>query len=465
MALNRFPSKTDTLVELIARQDSAMGIEDIAQCLSEPIARRTLQRHLSGLVEEGRLLRIGAARAVKYLRAPRLPYGGVTPALLDNGERDAIPMHVSLSPESNDILAYVRKPLASRLPVGYQIGFLEQYHPNHTFYLSQQLRDQLHTMGRSPAQQQPAGTFARDILGSLLIDLSWASSKLEGNTYSRLDTEKLIRFGEMAESKDAFEAQMILNHKDAIEYLVQEPQPTTVNTDTIYAIHAILSYGLMQDPSSCGRIRNHAVGISGSVYLPLVMPQQIEELFGVVIQMASEIRDPFEQSFFLMVHLPYLQPFEDVNKRVSRIAANIPLIRDNLSPLSFIDVSQQLYADGLFGVYELNRVELLRDVYVDAYARSCQQYVAIKHSLVPPDVFRLRYRRELIDIVGVIVRDNLPPTADAIRRVTPDRVTEADIAHFVELVLGDLNSLHSGNAIRFGIRPLELATWKKAHAT
>ncbi len=185
----------------------------------------------------------------------------------------------------------------------------------------------------------------------------------------------------------------------------------------------------------------------------------------MVIQMASEIRDPFEQSFFLMVHLPYLQPFEDVNKRVSRIAANIPLIRDNLSPLSFIDVSQQLYADGLFGVYELNRVELLRDVYVDAYARSCQQYVAIKHSLVPPDVFRLRYRRELINIVGVIVRDNLPPTADAIRRVTPDRVTEADIAHFVELVLGDLNSLHSGNAIRFGIRPPELATWKKAHAT
>ena len=79
-----------------------------------------------------------------------------------------------------------------------------------------------------------------------------------------------------------------------------------------------------------------------SVYLPIAMPQRIEELFGIVMSMAAEIADPFEQSFFLMVHLPYLQPFEDVNKRVSRLAANIPLIQHNLCPLSFIDVPQQL---------------------------------------------------------------------------------------------------------------------------
>ncbi|MDP3927076.1 MAG: Fic family protein, partial [Hydrogenophaga sp.] len=107
-------------------------------------------------------------------------------------------------------------------------------------------------------------------------------------------------------------------------------------------------------------------------------------LFGIMVQMAAEIIDPFEQAFFLMVHLPYLQPFKDVNKRVSRLAANIPFIRNNLCPLSFIDVPQQAYVNAMLGVYELNRVDLLRDVFVWAYERSCQQYVAIQQTLVPP---------------------------------------------------------------------------------
>lgn len=111
-----------------------------------------------------------------------------------------------------------------------------------------------------------------------------------------------------------------------------------LTTDTIIALHAFLSDGLMADPTACGRIRKHAVEIGGSVYMPVALPQRLEELFGIVVHMAAEIEDPFEQAFFLMVHLPYLQPFEDVNKRVSRLAANIPFIRHNLCPLSFIDV-------------------------------------------------------------------------------------------------------------------------------
>lgn len=198
-----------------------------------------------------------------------------------------------------------------------------------------------------PAQESypPAGTFARDILNRLLIDLSWASSQLEGNTYSRLDTERLIEFGQAAEGKNALETQMILNHKQAIEYLVRDPNVASLSPETVIALHALLSDGLMADPMACGRIRRRAVEIGGSVYMPVALPQRLEELFGIVISMAAEISDPFEQAFFLMVHLPYLQPFEDVNKRVSRLAANIPFIRHNLCPLSFIDVPQQAYVD------------------------------------------------------------------------------------------------------------------------
>jgi Fic family protein len=134
------------------------------------------------------------------------------------------------------------------------------------------------------------------------------------------------------------------------------------------------------------------------------LPQRIEELFRIVLEMAAEIRDAFEQSFFLMVHVPYLQPFEDVNKRVSRLAANIPFIRHNLSPLSFIDVGERDYIEGLLGVYELTRIELLRDIFVRAYERSCQQYVAVRQQLVPPDIVRLRYRTQLSALIAAIVR-------------------------------------------------------------
>lgn len=347
--------------------------------------------------------------------------------------------YVPTSPEGEAIKAYVRQAPQLRKPVGYQLAFLEQYHPNQTAYLPLPLREQLHSLGRSPAEKTPAGTFARDILNRLLIDLSWASSQLEGNTYSRLDTERLIAFGEVAEGKDAIETQMILNHKEAIQYLVCHFENAVLTTNTVMALHALLSDGLMVDASACGRIRRRAVEI--------------------VIQMAADINDPFEQSFFLMVHLPYLQPFEDVNKRVSRLAANIPFIRHNLCPLSFIDVPQKAYIDGMIGVYELNLVELLHDVFVWAYTRSCQQYVAIKQNLVIPDLFRLRHRKALGDVVGAMVRSCEAVTETHIRAHIPTTLPTADQLRFVELVQSEFKTLHAGNAIRFGIRPLEFAGW------
>jgi hypothetical protein len=132
-----------------------------------------------------------------------------------------------------------------------------------------------------------------------------------------------------------------------------------------------------------------------------------------------------------------------------------------LSPLSFIDVPEQAYVDGLLGVYELTRVELLRDVFVWAYERSCQQYVAVRQQLVPPDTFRLRYRHALSDVIGRIVRSSSRADEEAIRTVVPPTVAEVDRERFVALVLAELRALHGGNAVRFGLRPLEFAAWKE----
>lgn len=462
MPKSKLSQELDYLVKLISSHPEGVGIDVLLQTIGDSMPRRTLQRRLALLVEQDRIQANGESRALRYHRAPQI-VEAATSSLARADARASGEVYVPTTPDSEQIKAYVRQPRQLRSPVGYQLTFLEQYQPNQTTYLPQDLRDQLHALGRSPADQTPAGTFARDILNRLLIDLSWASSQLEGNTYSRLDTERLIEFGQAAEGKDALETQMILNHKDAIEYLVHDPEHAKLTTETIIALHAFLSDGLMADPSACGRLRNRAVEIGGSVYLPVALPQRLEELFGIVIQMAAEIHDPFEQALFLMVHLPYLQPFEDVNKRVSRLAANIPFIRHNLCPLSFIDVPQQAYIDAMIGVYELNRIELLRDVFVWAYERSCQQYVAVKQNLVPPDIFRLRYRQALTKVVAAIVKSDEAATDATVRARTPATVAVADKGHFIELALAEFKTLHPGNAVRFGIRPLEFTAWQEKH--
>lgn len=453
----------DQIVDLIAQYPGGIGIDGVAQGLGTSLTRRTLQRRLAALIEQKRIVSEGMGRGLRYRHVSRMIDASITEQVraADQITGEA---YIPISPEGEEIRAYVRQPRQQRKPLSYKKEFLEQYQPNLTAYLPESLRAQLHSLGRSPAEQTPAGTFARDILNRLLIDLSWASSKLEGNTYSRLDTERLIEFGQAAEGKDALETQMILNHKSAIEYLVRDTEHAGVTPETIIALHAFLSDGLMPDPLTCGRIRNRPVEIGGSVYLPMAMPQRLEELFGIVVSMAAEIRDPFEQSFFLMVHLPYLQPFEGVNKRVSRLAANIPLIQRNLCPLSFIDVPQQAYVDAVLGVYELNRIELLRDVFVWAYERSCQQYVAVQQQLVPPDTFRLRYRNELIEAVRTVVRGGLHGNETAIRSIMPETVAQEDQPRFVVLVLEEFKTLHAGNAIRFGFRPLEFAAWQGRNA-
>ena len=458
------PHELEQIVERVAHHPDGIGVDRLAQELGADIKRRTLQRRLATLIGQKRIISEGEGRALKYRLAPSVIAVSAQGGAIAIAAQGFAEIYIPISSEGEEIKTYVRQPRQQRKPVSYRNEFLEQYHPNQTAYLPESLRSQLHSLGRSPAEQTPAGTFARDILNRLLIDLSWASSKLEGNTYSRLDTERLIEFGQAAEGKDALETQMILNHKSAIEYLVRDTERAGVTTETIIALHAFLSDGLMPDPLSCGRLRNRAVEIGGSVYLPIAMPQRLQELFGIVMSMAAEIQDPFEQSFFLMVHLPYLQPFEDVNKRVSRLAANIPLIQHNLCPLSFIDVPQQAYVDAMLGVYELNRIELLRDVYVWAYERSCQQYVAVQQQLVPPDTFRLRYRNELTEAVRAIVRGGQPANKTALRTAMPATVVKKDQPRFVALALEEFKTLHAGNAIRFGLRPLEFAAWQDRNA-
>lgn len=455
----KLPEALNAQIEAeISRHPDGVGIDDLVAGLAGNVSHRTLQRRLAMLVKERRLVAEGKGRAIKY-RLP--PTTGVLNSTLGPVTMQAHgEVYVPTSPEAEEIRNYVRQPVARRRPVGYDREFLEAYRPNDTAYLSPEIRTHLQNIGRSPDGERPAGTYARDILGRLLIDLSWASSQLEGNTYTRLDTQNLIELGQEAEGKNRREAQMILNHKAAIELLVEQAEDIGFNTFTFYNLHALLSENLLADPGESGRLRQRIVEISGTVFHPLGIPQQIENYFRMILDKADAIEDPFEQSFFIMVHIPYLQPFVDVNKRVSRLGANIPLIRHNLCPLSFIDVPERAYVEGTIGVYEMKRVELLRDVFVWAYERSCQRYMAIRETVAEPDPVRQRRREALIAIVAEIVRSKQAPRAATVRAIAADLVPPEDLNRVVELATDDLANLHEGNVARYRLRLSEYRAWQ-----
>jgi Fic family protein len=277
----------------------------------------------------------------------------------------------------------------------------------------------------------------------------------------------LINKGLQAEGKDAEDAQMILNHKDAIEFLVEAANDIDFNRHTILNLHAMLSNNLLPDPQASGRLRQNEIEIGHSTYVPLQIPQQIEECFNVLLQKAGVINDPFEQAFFVTVQLPYLQPFEDVNKRVSRLAANIPLIKRNLSPLSFVDVPESLYKDALMSVYELNRTELARDVFMWAYQRSSRRYAAIKQSVGEPDLFRMQYRDSLRSAVADVMQKqvNKRTASKHIEKWTKSNVPAEDRARFIEVVESELIGMHEGNFARYKVRPSEFFAWKHVWET
>jgi len=445
------------LTDFVTRiQKSANGIS-LAQLLANhpDVSRRTAQRWISRLILEGRINAIGEGRARHYFPAnDKLP--------VDETIRpDNFPDYIPLSTDSVDILSYINQPLAAREPVGYQQDFLASYSPNQTWYLSDSLRRQLHKMGSATEIETPAGTYSRAILSRLLIDLSWASSHLEGNTYSRLDTVELIEHGKAAQGKAANETQMILNHKAAIELMVENVDTIGFDRHTIMNLHSALSENLLPDPEDEGQLRQHSVEIGKSVFRPLSTPQKINEEFNLLLQKATQINDPFEQSFFMMVHLPYLQPFADINKRTSRLAANLSLFRANLCPLTFIDVPEEAYSRAVLGVYELTRVELLRDLYVWAYQRSTREYLSIKKELTEPDPMRLAYRNLIKQTIHDVV---LQPEKDAlhlIRQSVLDHVRNTDErANVQALIIDELRRIHDGVLARYGLRPSELTAWK-----
>ncbi|OQP67649.1 Fic family protein [Niastella populi] len=454
---SKVTQQIEVIIKVLSLMEHGGSIEEIKVASGLDIELRTLQRRLADLKKLGLVKTSGDKRSTRYhYTVPRVERSG---ADFENTTKGM--SILPLSEEGQEIRSLVLLPEPRRKPVGYNREFLERYRPNIDSYLKSGEKQKLGEVGKTLREDQPAGTYVKEILHRLLIDLSWNSSRLEGNTYSLLDTERLIVQGKAASNKSARDAQMILNHKDAIEFIVQGTDGIGLNRYTILNLHALLSNNLLPDPAASGRLRTFAVGISKSVYTPLAMPQLIEAMFERILEKADQIQNPFEQAFFLMVHIPYLQPFDDVNKRVSRLAANIPLNRNNISPLSFTDVPSDLYTQGMLGIYELNRIELLKDIFLWAYERSSLKYAAVRQSLGEPDPFRLKYREQMRTLITEIISKTLGREESvALMNDRALQLPSNDRTKFIETVETELMSLHEGNFARYWVTPAEFRSWK-----
>ena len=409
-----------------------VSLEELIGELGEGCPERTVRRWLAEMVKEGLVEKTGNKRSTKYQLAEMPEFRGGS---FREGKAEDL----------------VKKPLYARLPVAYSEDWFDAYIPNESFYIPFELRQQLYKAGQRTKSEASAGSHARLIFERLLVDLSYNSCRLEGNAYSLLETKKLLLEGAGAAGKLDEETVMILNHKEAILYLVDTAPRLEITKETICTLHLLLSDGLIE-PCYTGKVRNHGVRIGGSVYIPFEDARRLQRQLEKIADKGALIEDPYEQSFFLLVHIMYLQAFADVNKRTARLSANISLIKGNLVPLSFNDVDKEAYTSAVITIYELQDVKPLLDLYVFSYMRTCHMYdLTIK--IVGVDEVRVRYRKERREALREIITNCMlgEKLREYIESQALQLVKEDDRKAFIENVREDLKELDEAYIVGLGI--------------
>lgn len=439
----RSREKKMAVLHQLNQEMKPISLGDLLKKMGKRYVERSLRRWLAEMVKEGSVEILGRKKATKYQAV--------------KSERGC------LGSESMSVVERVRRPLYERNPVAYAEAWFDAYQPNVTFYLPAHLRTQLYKAGRRSKSEEPAGSYAHQIFDRLLIDLSYNSSRLEGNTYSLLDTERLILEGTGVEGKLDEEKVMILNHKEAIRYLIDSTPRLKVSKQIVCTLHYLLSDGLVE-ARYAGKVRDHSVRIGGSTYIPFEDPDRLQLQLERIVEKAALIENPYEQTLFLLVHISYLQAFEDVNKRTARLCANIPLITNNLVPLSFNDIEKDDYISAMIAIYELQDVRPLVDLYVFSYLRTCALYdTTVKATGF--DEIRVRYRQERRAFIRDIILDKLVGGRlkmyidSHIDRMIPEK----DQTAFLKDVMEDLQEMDQSRIVGLGITTKELEEWLKIY--
>ena len=439
-------SKKNLVLTKLQEINKAISLPELIGLLGEGFAERSVRRWLNELVTDNLVIKIGQKRGTKYqIKLDVSHHSGNTLF----GSNSLININK------------IKQPIFKRKPVSYNHEWLEKYEPNVSAYLPASLLQQLEQEGTRNHGLDPIGTYARKIFNRLLIDLSYNSSRLEGNTYSLIDTQKLILEGINKEGSLNEEKIMILNHKEAIRHLVDFSPNIQVNFDEICTLHYLLAEGLVPQ-KYCGKVRDHIVRISASTYITLEGEQVLTNQLNIICEKAAKIQNPFEQSIFLLIHVAYLQAFTDVNKRTARLSANIPLIQHNLVPLSFNDISKDDYISAMLAIYELNDIQPIVELYQFSYLRTCSQY-DVTIEAIGFDEVRVRFREERRNLIRDIIAKQLVDKKqnDYVEKFIKSTIPSQHQKDFLDDLTEDLQELSHHYAKGMGITKEQIDAWLK----
>lgn len=314
--------------------------QEIADEISSVQSPATLKRILQSLQEEGWIFQKGKGKSTSYLPSPKLEL--TFPVNLDT--------------------YFLKEQDDRKIKNLFDFGVFEKLNEVEIFsivessdiiQINQQFQKRVQSLSPNEYQKE---------MERLAIDLSWKSSQIEGNTYSLLETEILLIEKNAASGKTKDEATMLINHKEAIDFLVENKDyVSNLTIKTIEELHSLLTKELEINRN----IRNRRVGITGTNYLPLDNEFEIREALEKTCQLVNSKHNPYEKAFLTLLLISYIQPFGDGNKRSARILSNGILLASGYCPLSFRTVDPLDYKKAMLVFYEQTNLSAIKKIFLD----------------------------------------------------------------------------------------------------
>lgn len=342
-------NRESEIIELI-KKNQDISSSEIYKNLSSKISYATVKRILPKLINEGLLTKKGQGKSTKY--SISLSYEILTPI---------------------DVEKYYEKEIDERdIKQSFNFNLINETLKECSLFTANEL-DQLDLLQKKFTKNvsQLSDIEYKKEFERLAIDLSWKSSQIEGNTYSLLETERLLKEKETAAGKSKEEATMLLNHKEAIDFIIVSPDyliPLSVKK--VEDIHSILIKELGVEKN----FRKGRVGISGTNYRPLDNEFQILEALSNMCELVNSKENTFEKALLLLVLISYIQPFVDGNKRTARIVSNAILMSNKFCPISFRTVDSVEYKKAMLLFYEQNNISSFKIIFIDQFEFAVNTY-------------------------------------------------------------------------------------------
>jgi Fic family protein len=342
--------KSEIEIVNFVKKNRETSSKEIYEGISKSVSYATVKRQLNKLIDKNLLIKIGQGKSTKYSVSPN--YEILYPI---------------------DIEKYFEKEIDEReIKDSFNFQLISETLKRSCLFTNQELEqlDFFQRKFKNNISQLSEVEYKKE-LERLAIDLSWKSSQIEGNTYSLLETERLLKEKETALGKTKEEAVMLLNHKEAIDFIVENPQYLTpLKVSKIEDIHGIL----IKELGVGKNIRKRRVGISGTNYRPLDNEFQISEALSEMCELVNTKDNIFEKALLLLILISYIQPFEDGNKRTARIVSNAILLNNSYCPISFRTVDSIEYKKAMLVFYEKNNISNFKKIFIEQFEFAVNTY-------------------------------------------------------------------------------------------